>query len=107
MIHCSFVSNSKKTRVFVKFVYTECMCTQSRPALCESMDYSPPGSSVHGIYPGKNTGVGCHLILQGIFWTQESSLHLLSPALAGRFFTTSATWDAAEMIISEVWLNKL
>ena len=41
--------------------------------------------------PGKNTGVGCHSLLQGIFPTQGSNLRLMSPALAGRFFTTSAT----------------
>ena len=34
---------------------------------CDTMDYSPPGSFVHGIFPGKNTGVGCHFLLQGIF----------------------------------------
>ena len=39
--------------------------------------------------PGKNTGVGCHFIIQGIFLTQGSNLCLLSPALAGRFFTTA------------------
>ena len=27
--------------------------------------------------PGKNTGVGCHDLLQGIFLTQGSNLHLL------------------------------
>ena len=27
--------------------------------------------------PGKNTRVGCHFLLQGIFWTQGSNLHLL------------------------------
>ena len=27
--------------------------------------------------PGKNTGVGCHFLLQGIFLTQELNLHLL------------------------------
>ena len=27
--------------------------------------------------PGKNTGAGCHFLLQGIFPTQESNLHLL------------------------------
>ena len=27
--------------------------------------------------PGKNIGVGCHFLLQGIFPTQESSLRLL------------------------------
>ena len=38
--------------------------------LCNLMDCSPPGSSVHGIFPGKNTGVGCHGLLQGIFLAQ-------------------------------------
>ena len=39
--------------------------------------------------PGKNTGVGCHSLLQGIFPTQGSNPSLLSSALAGGFFTTS------------------
>ena len=34
------------------------------------MDCSPPGSSVHGDSPAKNTGVGCHAFLQGIFSNQ-------------------------------------
>ena len=37
------------------------------------MGYSLPGSSVHGDSPGKNTGVGCHALLQGIFSTQGSN----------------------------------
>ena len=37
---------------------------QSCPTLCDPMECSPPGSSVHGDSPGKNTGVGCHAILQ-------------------------------------------
>ena len=43
------------------------------------MDCSPPGSSVHGDSPGKNTGVGCHALLptQGIFPTQGLKLHVL------------------------------
>jgi len=41
------------------------------------MDCSPPGSSVHGDSPGKNTGVGCHALLQGIFPIQESNQGLL------------------------------
>ena len=44
---------------------------------------------------GKNTGVGCYALLQGIFLTQgPNSCLLLSPALASRFLTTSATWEA-------------
>ena len=31
------------------------------------MDGSLPGSFVHRIFPGKNTGVGCHFLLQGSF----------------------------------------
>ena len=45
--------------------------------LCDPMDCSPPCSSVHGDSPGKNTGVGCHLLLQGIFPTWGSNPHLL------------------------------
>ena len=37
---------------------------QSCPTLCDCLDCSPPGSSVHGIFLGKNTGVGCHFLLQ-------------------------------------------
>ena len=45
--------------------------------------------------PGKNTGVGCHYLPQGIFPTRGSNLCLLtSSALAGGFFTTSITWEA-------------
>ena len=50
---------------------------QSCPALCDPVDYSPPGSSVLGDSPGKNTVVGCHALLQGIFLTQGSNMHLL------------------------------
>ena len=39
------------------------------------------------IYPGKNTGVSFHFLLQGIFPTQALSI----PALADGFFTTSTT----------------
>ena len=41
------------------------------------MGCSLPGSSVHGDSPGKNTGVGCHALLQGIFPTQGSNPSLL------------------------------
>ena len=38
---------------------------------CDPVDCTPPGSSVHGHSPGKNTGEGCHALLQGIFPIQE------------------------------------
>ena len=54
-----------------------CLVVRSCPTLCSSVDHSPPGSSVHEILPGKNTGVGCHALPQGIFPTQGSNPHLL------------------------------
>ena len=50
-----------------------CLVTQSCPTLCDPIDYSLPGSSLHGDSPGKNTGVGCHALLQAIFPTQGSN----------------------------------
>ena len=41
------------------------------------MDCSLPGSSVHGDSPGKNNGVSCHALLQGIFVTQRLNWCLL------------------------------
>ena len=41
------------------------------------MRCSPSGSSVRGDSPGKNTEVGCHALLQGIFPTQGSNPGLL------------------------------
>ena len=47
-----------------------CLVAQSCLTLCDPMDSSPPGSSVHGDSPDKNTRVGFHALLQGIFPTQ-------------------------------------
>ena len=52
-------------------VVTHAVCTVLSHSVVSNslspMDCSPPGSSVHGDPPGKNTGVGCHACLQGIF----------------------------------------
>ena len=50
-----------------------CLVAQSCLTLCHPVDCSPPGSSVHADSPGKNIGVGCHALLQGIFPTQGSN----------------------------------
>ena len=62
-------------------------------------------------FPGKNTGVGCYFLLQGIFPTQGSNPCLLhvSPALPGRFFTTASPGKPKAMFSSVqlpscVWL---
>ena len=54
-----------------------CWAAQSCQTLCNPMDCSLPDSSVHGNSPGKNTGMGCHHLLQGIFLTQGLNPGLL------------------------------
>ena len=57
----------------LNFMYVLCLVAQLCSNLCNTMDCSPPGSSVHWDSPGKNTGMGCHALLQGIFPTQGSN----------------------------------
>ena len=74
-----------------------CICAnslQSCPSLCDAMDYTLPGSSVHGDSPGKNTGVSCHALLQDLLNSGIKPVSLVSPELAGGLFTTSNTWEA-------------
>ena len=56
-----------------------CVCVFSRIRLsADTLDYSLPGSSVHGIFQARmNSGVGFHFLLQGIFLTQGSERRLL------------------------------
>ena len=59
------------------YLYVACVLVPlSCPTLCDPIGCIPPGSSVHGDSPGKNTGVGCHALLQGIFLTQGSNSQL-------------------------------
>ena len=55
-----------------------CLVTKWCLTLCNPMDCSLPGFSVHKDFPGKSPEVGGHCLLQGIFRTQGSNLWLLS-----------------------------
>ena len=54
-----------------------CEVAQSCLTLCNHMDCSLPGSSVHWDSPGKDTGVSSHFFFQYIFPTHESNPHLM------------------------------
>ena len=60
---------------------------------CDSLGLQPARLLCPRGSPGKNTGMGCRAFLQGIFPGIEPE-SLVSPALAGGFFATSATWEA-------------
>ena len=78
-------------------LYKGCMCAlslQSCPTLCNPMDCSPSGSSVMGFSRQEYwSGFPCpppgDLPNPGF-----EPAFLMSPALAGWFFTASATWEA-------------
>ena len=67
----------------------------SRVRLCDAMDCSPPGASVHGIdSPGKNTAAGGHALHQGIFPTQGQ---IRITCTAGGFSTNWAMREASKL----------
>ena len=78
-----------------------CVCSARSVAqlcltLCDPMDCSLPGSSVHEIFHGKNTEVGCHFLLQGICLTQDQT-SISRVSCFGRWILYhSATWEAGE-----------
>ena len=54
-------------------VKSESEVAQSCPTLCDPMDCSLPGSSVHGIFQAKSTGVGCHCLLRNSSYLEVNS----------------------------------
>ena len=88
--------------VFCHYIHTVCVhakSLQSCPTLCNLIDHSPQGSPVHGILQAR--------ILDGLPCSpprdlpnpRTETVSLKSPALAGRFFTTSSTWEAPMQIL--------
>ena len=59
--------------------------------ICDLMYCSPPGSSVRGVLQART-----------VEWVS-----LTSPALAGRFFTTNATWEAHLFLVTQLRLQKV
>ena len=68
-------SNRKDTAAAAKSL-------QSCPTLCDPIDGSPPGSPCPWDSPGKNTGVGCHFLLQCMKVKSESKVAQSCPTLS-------------------------
>ena len=70
-----------------------CVCQPSL-TLCNTMDCSPPGSSVHGIFQARVLEWVAISFSRGSSQLRIEPAALKSLALAGGSFTTSATWEA-------------
>ena len=86
-----------KTRCVLKFLYlSECYCfcmwlkTQSCPTLCDPMDCSPPGFSVHGILQARILEWVAMSSSRGSSWSRDQTQ---ASCIAGGFFTVWATGE--------------
>ena len=71
---------------------------QSCPTLCDHMNCSPPGSYVHGVLQVRKREWVAVPSSRGSSQSRIEPVPIMSPALAGRFFTTNATWEAHNII---------
>ena len=101
----SYLKPSSHCQTFPHYQPLVCLVAQSCLTLCNPMECSLPGSSVHGDSPSQNTGVGCHALLQVIFPSQELNpglphcrqiLYRLSysgsPYVKNKWLTTHTIW---------------
>ena len=71
-------------------MFGTCVCAQSRPTLCDPMNCSPPGPSVHGILQARIlewVAISCS---RGSSQPRIKSTSLEFPALAGGFLITAS-----------------
>ena len=84
-------------KIITRIMNGACVCVCAKflqlcPTLFDPMDCSPPGSSVHGILQARILKLLCpppgNLPNRGL-----EPVSLMSPAMAGKFFITSTTWE--------------
>ena len=78
-----------------------CLCvlvTHSRPSLCDPVDCSPPGSSVHGVLQARVQEWAAVAFSGGLSNPGIKLVPSESPGLAGGFFITSPTWESQSQI---------
>ena len=71
-----------------------CVCAQLCPTLCNPMDCSLPGSSVHGISQARILEWVAISSSRGSSWPRDRAHVPYASCLASGFFTASTTWEA-------------
>ena len=81
---CAYFLFQSLSKIFSKiFVYAAAAKSlQSCPTLCDPIDGSPPGFPRPWDSPGKNTGAGCHFLLQCMKVKSESEVAQSWPTLS-------------------------
>ena len=77
-----------------EFVCVHAKSFQPSPALCDPMHYSLPSSPVHGILQARIVEWFAMPFSRGSSRPRDQTCVSMPPTLAGRFFTTSAIWEA-------------
>ena len=88
-----FVIRVVREVIYIIYVSSYGSVTQSRPVVAIPWTVAPRILCPWN-FPGNNTGVDCHFFHKSTFLIQGAKLSLVSPVSAGRFFTTSTTWEA-------------
>ena len=86
-----------------KYYYNKCLHAKSLQfclTLCNPVDSSLPDFSVRGVFQARILEWVPVPFSRGSSWTRDRICISVSPALAGGFFTTSATWEAIIMMTS-------
>ena len=86
--HCPVPPKCSQWAVSYSWYAVLCWVTQSCLTLCDPLDCSQPGSSVHGDSPGKNIGVNAVPFSRGSSWPRDQ---LQVPHIVGESFTIWAT----------------
>ena len=89
-----------------------CMCACARmrahaqlcSTLCDPMDSSPPGSSVHGIFQQEYWSGLAFPTPGDLPYLEIKPLSFGSPVLAGRFFTIRATWETLKAVQNSYYI---
>ena len=99
----SEVSQKEKDKYCILTHAASTYSLQSCPTLCNPMDCSLPGSSVHGILQARILEWVAVPSSRGSSLPRDQThISYMSPAFAGKFFTTSATWEALALELDYV-----
>ena len=75
---------------FSKALYNQVLVAQSCPTLCDAMDYSPPGSSVHGILQARILEWVAVSFSKGCSWPRDPTW---DSCIGRQILYHSATWE--------------